>query len=151
MLGRAHAALSEAASRATEESAGREYFNLFGGLGQSSISPYSSYYLTGSLYGRPLSRLRECLRLLGIQSSASHSEPEDHAATLCEVMSLLADGSAATPIGADRDFFKEHLAPWISEVLVDLEHTPSIGFYTSVGALGRTFVDIENEGFALSG
>src|SRR5882757_6398499 len=45
-------ALGEAAGRADEASAKREYFDLFGGLGQGLLLPYSSHYLTGSLYGR---------------------------------------------------------------------------------------------------
>jgi TorA maturation chaperone TorD len=150
-LGIAHAALSRAASRANEESAGREYFELFTGLGQGLILPYSSYYLTGSLYGRPLSRLRECLQRLGIERAAGHAEPEDHAAILCEIMALLAGGSTAIPTGADRDFFKEHLAPWIGRFFFDLQHAASIDFYASVGFLGRTFIDIETKGFSLSG
>src|SRR4051812_10156218 len=53
-LGAAHAALAEAAAKATAESVTAEYFELFEGLGRSRLLPYASYYLTGSLYGRPL-------------------------------------------------------------------------------------------------
>jgi TorA maturation chaperone TorD len=149
-LGTAHTALGEAASRATEESAGREYFNLFAGLGKSPLLPYASHYLTDSLYGRPLGRLRETLQRLGVESAAGNSEPEDHAAILCEVMAGLIGGDIAGPVGADRDFFEKHLAPWIRRFFVDLEKAESADFYARVGLLGRTFVDIETEGFALS-
>src|SRR6202158_3622864 len=83
-LGGAHADLGQAASLADEASVAREYFDLFAGLGQGQLLPYASHYLTGSLYGRPLARLREACRRLGIESTADHSEPEDHAAILCE-------------------------------------------------------------------
>jgi TorA maturation chaperone TorD len=149
-LGTAHAALAEAASRANEESAGREYFDLFAGLGKGLLLPYASHYLTGSLYGRPLGRLRETLRQLGIESAAGNSEPEDHAAILCEVMAGLIGGDIPSPAGADREFFERHLAPWIRRFFVDLEKAESADFYARVGFLGRTFVDIETEGFALS-
>jgi TorA maturation chaperone TorD len=149
-LGTAHTALGEAASRASEESAGREYFNLFAGLGKSPLLPYASHYLTDSLYGRPLGRLRETLQRLGIESAAGNSEPEDHAAILCEVMSGLVGGDIAGPVDADRDFFERHLAPWIGRFFADLEKAQSADFYARVGLLGRTFVDIETEGFALS-
>src|SRR3984885_11890856 len=79
LLGAAHTALGEAASRMNEESAAREYFDLFAGLGKGMLLPYASHYLTGSLYGRPLGRLRETLQRLGIESSSGNSEPEDHA------------------------------------------------------------------------
>jgi len=149
-LGAAHADLAEAAARADAASAAREYFDLFAGLGQGALLPYASHYLTGSLYGRPLARLREALRRLGIESTADHSEPEDHAAILCEIMAGLVGGDIPAPAGADREFFEKHMARWIRRFFVDLEHAPSTDFYARVGALGRTFVDIEAEAFALS-
>jgi TorA maturation chaperone TorD len=149
-LGSAHTALGEAAGRANEESAAREYFDLFAGLGKGPLLPYASHYLAGSLYGRPLGRLRETLQQLGIESTAGNSEPEDHAAIVCEVMAGLIGGDIAGPAGADRDFFEKHLAPWIRRFFVDLEKAKSADFYACVGLLGRTFVDIETEGFALS-
>jgi TorA maturation chaperone TorD len=149
-LGIAHTALGQAASRATEESVGREYFDLFAGLGKGLLLPYASHYLTGSLYGRPLGRLRETLQQLGIERAAENSEPEDHAAILCEVMAGLIGGDIAGPAGADREFFGKHLASWIRRFFVDLEQAPLVDFYARVGSLGRIFVDIETEAFALS-
>jgi TorA maturation chaperone TorD len=149
-IGTAHTALGEAASGTNEESAAREYFDLFAGLGKGLLLPYASHYLTGSLYGRPLGRLRESLEHLGIESAAGNSEPEDHAAILCEVMAKLIGGDIANTAGTDREFFAQHLAPWIRRFFVDLEKAESADFYARVGLLGRTFVDIETEGFALS-
>jgi len=149
-LGSAHTALGEAAGRANEQSAAREYFDLFAGLGKGPLLPYASHYLAGSLYGRPLGRLRETLQQLGIESTAGNSEPEDHAAIVCEIMAGLIDGDIAGPAGADREFFEKHLAPWIRRFFVDLAKAKSADFYACVGLLGRTFVDIETEGFALS-
>jgi TorA maturation chaperone TorD len=149
-LGLAHTALGEAASRANEEGAAREYFDLFAGLGKGLLLPYASHYLTGSLYGRPLARLRETLQQLGIESAPGNSEPEDHAGILCEVMAGLIGGDIANPAGADREFFEKYLAPWIRRFFIDLEKAESADFYARVGLLGRTFVDIETEGFALS-
>jgi TorA maturation chaperone TorD len=149
-LGTAHTALGAAASRATEESVRQEYFNLFAGLGKGLLLPYASHYLTDTLYGRPLGRLRETLQQLGIEGTPGNSEPEDHAAILCEVMAGLVGGDIAGPVDADRDFFEKHLAPWIRRFFVDLEKAESADFYARVGLLGRTFVDIETEGFALS-
>jgi TorA maturation chaperone TorD len=149
-LGSAHAALGEAAGRVNEESVEREYFDLFVGVGRGLLLPYASHYLTGALYGRPLARLREALQHLGIEKAAERSEPEDHAAFLCEIMAGLVGGGLAAPAGTDRDFFEEHLARWIRRFFVDLEQARSAGFYACVGALGRTFVEVETEAFALS-
>jgi hypothetical protein len=55
-LGMAHAALGEAAGRTDEAATAREYFDLLAGLGQGTLLPYASHYLTGTLYGRPLAR-----------------------------------------------------------------------------------------------
>ena len=133
-LGAAHADLGAAAGRADEASVAREYFDLFGGLGQSPLLPYASHYLTGSSYGRPLARLREALRRLGIESAAGHSEPEDHVAILCEIMAGLVGGEIAAPAGADREFFDKHMARWIRRFFVDLEHAPATDF---MGAWAR--------------
>ena len=91
-LGVAHVALAEAASRTTAEQVEREFFDLFIGLGRGELMPYGSYYLTGFLHERPLARLREDLGQLGIERTEGNAEPEDHAATLCEIMAGLAGG-----------------------------------------------------------
>ena len=147
-MGIAHTALGEAAGRANEDKVAREYFDLFIGVGGGLLLPYSSHYLTGGLYGRPLVRVRDVLQRLGIEKAPERSEPEDHAAFLCEIMAGLVGGGIAAQAGADRDFFEEHLLPWIRRFFVDLEHAESADFYASVGALGRTFVDVETEAIA---
>ena len=149
LLGAAHAALAEVAAKANIESVKAEYFDLFDGLGRSRFLPYASYYLTGFLYGRPLARLREALHRLGIERTAHHSEPEDHAAILCEIMARLASGEIPAPAEAEREIFEKHLAPWIGHFFADLERADSAAFYACLGAVGRTFVAIETEAFAL--
>jgi TorA maturation chaperone TorD len=148
-LGVTQAALAKAAGRASAEEVEREYSDLFLGLRPGGLFPYGSFYLTGALQGRPLVRLREAFRRLGIERTPGQSEPEDHAATLLEVMSRLADGRIAVPPGADREIFEQHLAPWIGRFFADLERAQSADFYASVGALGRTFTEIETEAFQL--
>lgn len=148
-LGVAHAALGEAAARADVERVGREYFDLFIGLGRGEFLPYASYYLTGFLYERPLARLRADLRRLGIELAGRTSEPEDHAAILCEVMAGLASGAIEAVPGADRRIFEKHMAPWVGRFFGDLERSQRADFYAQVGTLGRTFVEIESEAFAL--
>jgi TorA maturation chaperone TorD len=149
-LGAAHAALGEAAARADAERVSREYFDLFIGLGRGELMPYASYYLTGFLYERPLARLRGDLKRLGIELIDGQSEPEDHAAILCEIMAGLAGGTIDAPPGSDRRIFEKHLAPWMGRFFGDLERAQAAGFYACVGALGRTFMDIESEAFALT-
>src|ERR1700750_2561625 len=85
-LGVAHVALAQAAGDGAAERIEREYFDLFIGLGRGELLPYASYYLTGFLHERPLARLRDDLAALGVERVEGNYEPEDHAATLCEIM-----------------------------------------------------------------
>lgn len=148
-IGRAHAALAAAARQASKDSVAREYFELFSGLRDDALLPYASHYLTDTLYGRPLARLRDKLELYGIEKATEWSEPEDHAAFLCEIMAGLVSGDIQAPAGADRAFFDTHLASWIRRFFIDLENSKSVVFYVTVGTLGRTFIEIEAEAFAL--
>jgi len=149
-LGRAHSALAAAAAQSSAQSVRAEYFHLFEGVGCSQMLPYASFYLTGSLHGRPLVRLRETLRSLGIERVEHHSEPEDHAAILCEVMAGLVGGQVAAPAEAERAVFEMHLAPWIGRFFTDLECTERARFYSRVGAVGCTFMNIESEAIRLA-
>jgi len=148
-LGTAHASLAAVAARADAAALKQEYFDLFGGLASGGLVPYASYYLTGFLYGRPLARLREALRRLGIERVGGMTEPEDHAAILFEIMAGLVGGRIVAPPETDREIFETHLLPWIGRFTADLERAKPGGFYAIVGTLARIFVEIEAEGFAL--
>jgi TorA maturation chaperone TorD len=147
-LGVAHAGLAQAAGGTSRERVTREFFDLFIGLGRGECLPYGSYYLTGFLHERPLARLRQDLLRLGIERAPDQSEPEDHAAILCEIMAALAGHDLPAPPGADRDLFEAHLAPWMARFFADLERAQAAVFYRSVGTLGRLFMEIESEAFA---
>ena len=148
-LGVAHAALAEAAGAADPEMVAREYFELFIGTGRGELLPYGSYYLTGFLNERPLARLRGDLEALGIERAAETAEPEDHAAILCEIMAGLIGGPFHTPLERQRQFFDRHLAPWIGRFFADLEQAQAAVLYRPVGAIGRLFIEIETQAFAL--
>ena len=148
-LGLAHAALADAAERTNVECIEREYFELFIGIGRGELLPYGSYYLTGFLHERPLARLRTHLEKLGIERTAGQAEPEDHAAILCEIMAGLVSRRFPAPAGSDGELFEQHLKPWIGRFFADLEQADAADFYRRVGTLGRVFVEIETEAFAL--
>jgi TorA maturation chaperone TorD len=148
-LGLAHVALAEAARRTTVERVEREYFDLFVGIGRGELLPYGSYYLSGFLYERPLARLRAALSRLGIERSAGHAEPEDHAATLCEIMAGLAGRRFSASPEAEREFFEHHVAPWMGRFFTDLEQAQAADFYRAAGTLGRVFIQVETGAFAL--
>jgi TorA maturation chaperone TorD len=148
-LGLAHIALAEAAASTPIEQVEREFFDLFIGLGRGELLPYGSYYLTGFLHERPLARLRDDLVALGIERVDGGTEPDDHAAIVCEIMAGLIAQRLGAPAGSDEEFFKKHLAPWVGRFFADLERAKAPNFYRQVGTLGRVFIQIEMEAFAL--
>ncbi len=148
-LGVAHAALAQAADNASAEKIAREFFDLFIGVGRGELLPYGSYYLTGFLNERPLARVRDDLRALGIERVEKQCEPEDHAAILCEIMAGLIGGQFPASVERQRQIFENQLAPWIGRFFADLEAAEAANFYRPVGAIGRLFIEIEKEAFAL--
>jgi TorA maturation chaperone TorD len=150
-LGLAHVALAEAAASIEIGAIEREYFNLFIGLGRGELLPYASYYLTGFLNERPLARLRADLAEVGIVRVENNHEPEDHAATLCEIMAGFAEGRFPAHDRDQRKLFEKHMAPWMGRFFADLEQAREADFYRRVGTLGSVFLNIEAEAFALPG
>lgn len=148
-LGAAHHELAEAAARASAADVEREFFHLFIGVGRGELLPYASYYVTGFLHERPLARLRQDLSRFGIARAEGVAEPEDHAGILCEIMAGLASGQLPAPEVAERTIFESHIAPWMGRFFADLERTEAAEFYKPVGTIGRIFIEIEAEAFAL--
>lgn len=150
-IGRALAALAEAARATTPEAAEEEYTTLFIGLSRGELVPFGSYYQTGFLHEKPLARLRADLAELGIALEDGVAEPEDHIAILAETMQALIDGSlgAPLPLAEQKRFFAAHLEPWAGRFFADLENCPAARFYRAVGALGRLFLEVEVLAFAM--
>ena len=75
--------------------------------------PPSRWYLTGFLMEQPLAKLRSDMRRLGFERQNDVSEPEDHAAALCETMALLA-GSDSSQLAVQAEFFEAHVGTWMA-------------------------------------
>jgi TorA maturation chaperone TorD len=148
-LGQAHSALANAALGSSAGKIANEHFTLFAGLRDGGLCPYASYYFADTLYGRPLALLRDTLRELGIEKAPERPEPEDHIGFLCGIMAGLIRHEIPAPRGADRMFFDKHLSTWTRRLFVDLESTKTSNFYSAVGSIGRTFIDIETRAFDL--
>lgn len=150
-LGEALLELAQAARASTVEAAREEYHELFIGVGRGELVPYASFYRTGFLNERPLALLRADLATLGIARAPGNPEPEDHAASLCEVMAGLVEGRFGPAGGAAAQrFFDRHLEPWIGRFFTDIEGARSARLYRPVGTVGRLFVEIERTGFRLA-
>jgi TorA maturation chaperone TorD/DNA-binding transcriptional regulator YdaS (Cro superfamily) len=152
-LGQALAQLAERARNTSLERAQDEYDVLFIGLPRGEIVPYASYYRTGFLYERPLAKLRADMLKLGFARADGVYEPEDHMGALCELMALLIRGDETrgpAELATQERFFGQHIAPWAERFFADLEQAPSAKLYQPLGMIGRIFVTIERQAFALA-
>jgi TorA maturation chaperone TorD len=151
-LGQALAALATTARGIEARRIAEEYQDLFIGVVRGEVIPYASYYLTGFLQGKPLATLRGDMATLGIARADKVSEPEDHIASLCEMMAGLITGAFNGPvdIATQRRFFDVHLAPWAARFFADVEAAKSATFYMPAAKVGRLFIEIENQAFALA-
>lgn len=150
-IGSASKNLAALAERTSPADAEREYNNLFVGLGRGELLPYASYYLTGFLNERPLADLRTDLMARGIKANDSVKEPEDHMGTLCEIMAGIITGEFAcdSDLASQKAFFDAHLAKWAELFFTDLEKAQAAVFYAPVGSLGRAFMAVEADAFAI--
>ena len=128
-----------------------EYVKIFIGVGRGEILPFASYYLTGFLKDKPLAKLRNDMKEIGIEMSADVKEPEDHIASLFDIMSgiILGKFDRKFSITEQRDFFNKHLAPWVELLMRDIEASKIAVFYAPVGTLGREFIEIERSSFKM--
>ena len=150
-LGRAVHALARVASATTQRAVESEYTALFIGVGRGELLPYASYYLTGFLNEKPLATLRNDMGALGIQRAFAVYEPEDHIASLMEMMAGMISGRFGEPVPLEetRRFFNRHIAPWAGHFFTDLESARNSVFYAPVGSAGRAFMEIEREAFRM--
>ena len=150
-IGKGVQALARLAASMNEKAVRSEYNALFIGLGRGELLPYASFYLTGFLNEKPLATLRGHMSKLGIARDPAVKDPEDHIASLFEMMAGLIRGDFGGELGlADQEaFFNSHLATWAGHFFSDLEGAKGSVFYAPVGTIGRTFIEIEIEAFRM--
>ena len=152
-IGQAAGALARVAAVSTPRAVDTEFNALFIGLGRGELLPYASYYLTGFLNEKPLASLRRDMAARGMRRADTVYEPEDNIASLMEMMAGLIRGRFGAPGTLDdqKVFFARHIGPWAGHFFTDLEGAQASVLYAPVGALGRVFMEIEAEGFRMSG
>ncbi|QDG75919.1 molecular chaperone [Labrenzia sp. PHM005] len=150
-LGSALRILAKVSAVTTPETAEREFNALFIGLGRGELLPYASHYLTGFLNEKPLANLRQAMSERGIERAEGKKEPEDHIASLMEIMGGLIVGrfGTVTSVAEQKVFFKSHVGPWAIHFFSDLEASGTSVFYSAVGSLGRQFMEIEDQAFEM--
>ena len=150
-LERAWGELVAASRRLSAAAVADEYAELFLGVGKPEVFLYGSFYLAGSLNGKPLVALRTDLKKLGLERPAEVSETEDHLASLCEVMRYLIAGEdlGVSNLGAQQRFFNAHLRGWVEPFCDALAAHPRADFYRVLAGFGRDFFAVEAQGLDL--
>lgn len=150
-FGQAAQTLQECLETSDDAKLEREYHDLFIGVGRGELLPYASYYLTGFLNEKPLAELRSDMARLGFTRPQDVKEPEDHIASLCDIMSHLIEGTALGEFDIyDQDlFFSTHLKPWAEKFFADLESAKTADTYRIVGRIGHLFMTVEEQGFGM--
>lgn len=142
--------LKQSAAGAQVEGLQEEFQDLFIGIGRGEVVPYGSWYMTGFLMEKPLAELRVDLQRFGLQRQEQTHEPEDHAAALCETMSLLVSDPEVT-FTQQREFFAKHIEPWMGRFFGDLAVASAARFYRAVALLGERFLEVERTHFSMFG
>lgn len=148
-LGTAMMQCAAAARSTTPEAEDDAYHELFIGIGAGILVPFGSYYLTGFLHEKPLAKLRSDMAELGVEKDPEIKEPEDHIASVLELMGGLIEGRFQTPAGLDQQqtFYKTHVGSWAPHFFTDLSKTNQSAFYAAIGVLGARFLEIEDQSF----
>lgn len=151
-LGRAVSAFARVCAGSNAASVAGEFHDLFIGLARGELVPYGSYYLTGFLHEKPLSKLRQDMARLGVEREPGVAEPEDHIASLCEMMAGFIDGAFGEPLSleAQRAFYTAHIGSWAPVLFRDMERAKASILYAALGSVGRAFLAIEERALAMA-
>lgn len=150
-LGRAISAFTRVSAGSTAANVAAEYQDLFIGLARGELVPYGSYYLTGFLHEKPLSKLRQDMARLGVEREDGVAEPEDHIASVCEMMAGFIDGSLGCVLSLEEQkaFFAAHVGSWAPVLFRDMEEAKTSVLYAALGSVGRAFLAVEERAFAM--
>lgn len=150
-LGVAITRFADAARQSDVVVVGEAYHDLFVGLGRGILVPFGSYYLTGFLHEKPLAKLRQSMAEHGIGRDEDINEPEDHIASVAEMMAGLIDGTFGPPLdlAGQKRFYSEHVGPWAPYFFRDLAANTVSRFYAALGDVGIAFLEIEERAFRM--
>ncbi len=150
-IGEACATMARLASSIDYGVIRNEYVDLFIGVGRGEVLPFASYYLTGFLNDRPLANLRGEMSAIGIKRADGVREPEDHIASLFDMMAGLIRGDygRAFSVAEQQTFYAKHIEPWGQLLMRDVEEAKTAIFFAPVGTMGRVFLEIESKAFEM--
>lgn len=144
--------LCDAAGQVNIEAVREEFDSVFVSPGRPEISLYASSYMSGARRGHLLAELRNDLARAGFARAVSSTEYEDHFSALCDVMrGMIAEEQLdAAAYEAQRDFFRNYLAPWYGALCDAVDRSDRTVFYRSVARFANAFFTNESEYFELA-
>ena len=150
-FGQAIARLAAAARETNAQACEDAYHDIFIGVARGRLLPYGSYYLTGFLNEKPLARLRNSMAELGIEADPEVKDPEDHIASVLDMMSGLIRGAFVAPPSLETQaaFYRDHVQPWAPHFFRDLEKIEEHKLYAALGSVGRIFLELEEAALAM--
>lgn len=144
--------LRAASSIMDHEAAADEYVDLFIGVGKSEVNLHASHWLTGFMMEKPLAQVRATLAVLGLGRRDGVTMVEDHLSALLETMRLLIAGHdlrTPAPLPSQKQFFDEHISPWVDKCCAAISAHPIANYYQRVAQFTETYVALERDSFAI--
>ena len=147
-MGQASATLAHLARQMDAANVRSEYVDLFIGVGRREL-PYCSYYLTGFLNEKPLASLRQDMAAIGIVGADGVKDPEDHIASLCDMMAGLIRGQFGRPfsLAEQAKFFNTASRAVGRVVFLRFGISAKRCLFLRPSAIGKAFMDIESKAF----
>lgn len=127
--------MREGSARGVEDALVWEYRRLFVGPGPMPAPPWGSVYTDREcvVFGEATLALRSWMRSSGIARLSDEKTPEDHIG----LMLLLAAWLAGNRPELMGEFLQEHLLPWSSHMLDQLEKASCHPFYCGIAGLAK--------------
>jgi TorA maturation chaperone TorD len=140
--------LADACRTADPAALESEHTDLFVGTGKSEVTPYLTYYVVKHATENPLVELRQRLVDWGLGRRENAHEPEDHVAGICEAMRF-SIAVQHRPLDEQKAFFDRFLYNGATAFCDAVTASPKAGFYRSVAAFARAFLELERDAFAM--
>jgi TorA maturation chaperone TorD len=150
-LAKAWLELTQASSVMDSDAGAEEHGNLFAGIGKAPVSIYAGFYTGAMAIDHPRVRLQAEFAALGIERRVL-TEPEDHFATILDVMRVLVAGGAGRASAAldeQRRFFDAYVKAGAPKFFNAVIASGRANYYRKVAALGLAFIAIESESLEL--
>jgi len=136
--------LTRAAASASLAAVEEEYESVFIGTGKAEVSLYTSAYTVKSAVDNPLVEIRDFMDRKGLQRKADAFEPEDHFASVCEIMRSLVVEQQST-LKEQQAFFESYVGPGGLLLCDAINRSARTVFYRHAANLAKAFLTLEQE------